>query len=228
MKTRSTVLFLFVGSFSTETFAFQPRGFAKRPFSPFSLKAEATQESEGSHTINIEYCTGCRWMLKSFWMAQELLTTFENELDAVTVLPSSEKGIFSVSLDGNNLLWDRKVNGGFPSPKGLKQLVRDMVEPEKFLGHSDTEERQSLVEGTSKNVPSETTSLVRDMEQIPSMILDVPEPAITITYCTGCRWLLRAAYIGQELLTTFNDDLKSVTLVPSKPPAKGGIFVSQI
>ncbi len=55
---------------------------------------------------------------------------------------TGEKGIFAIRLNGNDLLWDRKEQGGFPSPKGLKQIVRDMVEPNKCLGHSDTEERQ--------------------------------------------------------------------------------------
>ena len=63
-------------------------------------------------------------MLKSFWLAQELLTTFEEDLDAATVLSSSSKGVFAVKFNGNDLLWDRsKEQGGFPSPKGLKQIV---------------------------------------------------------------------------------------------------------
>ena len=28
--------------------------------------------------IEIEYCTQCRWMLRAAWVAQELLTTFED------------------------------------------------------------------------------------------------------------------------------------------------------
>jgi selenoprotein W-related protein len=172
-------------------------------------------------------------MLKSFWMAQELLTTFQDDLDAVRILPSSNQGVFAVRLDGNHLLWDRKEQGGFPSPKGLKQLVRDMVEPEKFLGHSDTAERQStmpgeavgsLVQGTTA-APAEGSS--EGHPNIDRELPDAPQPAVTITYCTGCRWLLRAAYFGQELLTTFGDEIKSVTLVPSKPPCKGGVFVSR-
>jgi selenoprotein W-related protein len=157
-------------------------------------------------------------------MAQELLTTFEEDLDAVTVLPSSSKGVFAVKFNGDDLLWDRKEQGGFPSPKGLKQIVRDMVEPNKFLGHSDSEERQKQHEGEqaeAQTVPRQ------DIEYSLSLGEDEqPQPSVTITYCTGCRWLLRAAYFGQELLTTFGEEIKSVTLVPSKPPAKGGQFVS--
>lgn len=46
------------------------------------------------------------------------------------------------------------------------------------------------------------------------------KPAITITYCTQCNWLLRSAWMGQELLSTFGTDLASVTLVPGT----GGVF----
>eukprot|EP00961_Rhodomonas_salina_P267505 3614417-Rhodomonas_salina.3 len=38
--------------------------------------------------VEIEYCTGCRWMLRSAWLAQELLTTFESDLESVTLKPS--------------------------------------------------------------------------------------------------------------------------------------------
>jgi selenoprotein W-related protein len=34
----------------------------------------------------------------------------------------------------------------------------------------------------------------------------VPAPRLEITYCTQCRWLLRAGWTAQELLTTFPAD----------------------
>jgi len=39
-------------------------------------------------------------------------------------------------------------------------------------------------------------------------------PRIEIEYCTQCRWLLRAAWMAQELLTTFSTDIGEVSLVP--------------
>ncbi|GKZ41649.1 hypothetical protein AbraIFM66951_010380, partial [Aspergillus brasiliensis] len=45
-------------------------------------------------------------------------------------------------------------------------------------------------------------------------------PRITIKYCTQCKWLLRAAYFAQELLSTFSTQLGEVALVP----ATGGVF----
>ena len=45
-------------------------------------------------------------------------------------------------------------------------------------------------------------------------------PRIEIRYCTQCRWLLRAAWMAQELLTTFPEETGEVALVP----ATGGIF----
>ncbi len=45
-------------------------------------------------------------------------------------------------------------------------------------------------------------------------------PRIEITYCTKCRFLLRAAWMAQELLTTFGDALGEVAIVPGG----GGIF----
>ena len=42
------------------------------------------------------------------------------------------------------------------------------------------------------------------------------KPLITIEYCPNCGWLLRAAYMAQEFLTTFADELSGVTLKPSE------------
>jgi selenoprotein W-related protein len=86
--------------------------------------------------IEIEYCTGCRWLLRAAWLAQELLSTFEADLSGVTLKPGSEGGIFEVRLDGG-ALWSRKAEGRFPEAKELKQRLRDRIAPGRDLGHVD-------------------------------------------------------------------------------------------
>jgi selenoprotein W-related protein len=39
-------------------------------------------------------------------------------------------------------------------------------------------------------------------------------PRVEIEYCRRCRWLMRAAWVAQELLTTFEAELGEVALVP--------------
>jgi selenoprotein W-related protein len=85
--------------------------------------------------IEIQYCTQCRWLLRAAWMAQELLSTFEDEIGGVTLIPGTG-GVFEVR-SGDTLLWSRKAEGRFPDIKELKQKVRDVVAPEKPLGHSE-------------------------------------------------------------------------------------------
>ncbi len=46
------------------------------------------------------------------------------------------------------------------------------------------------------------------------------KPRLEIEYCTQCHWLLRAAWMAQELLTTFEAELGGITLVPGT----GGVF----
>ncbi|MES2807197.1 MAG: SelT/SelW/SelH family protein [Bacteroidota bacterium] len=87
-------------------------------------------------TITIEYCPKCKWLLRAAYMAQELLTTFEDDLFGVTLHPSEISGRYAISIN-DNLLFDRKREGRFPEIKELKQLVRDVVSPDKDLGHSD-------------------------------------------------------------------------------------------
>ena len=87
-------------------------------------------------TITIEYCPQCGWMLRAAYMAQELLTTFVNDVHAVTLQPATLAGTYIISIDGD-VLFDRRKEGRFPETKELKQLVRDRVNPTKSLGHSD-------------------------------------------------------------------------------------------
>ncbi len=85
--------------------------------------------------VEIRYCTGCRWLTRAAWVAQELLTTFEDELAEVAIQPGGS-GEFSVRLDGGTI-WDRKRDGGFPELKQLKQLIRALIAKDIDLGHSD-------------------------------------------------------------------------------------------
>ena len=44
---------------------------------------------------------------------------------------------------------------------------------------------------------------------------EMPErPRVSITFCTQCHWMLRAAWMAQELLSTFGTDLGEVALIP--------------
>ncbi len=89
-----------------------------------------------SPTLIIEYCPKCGWLLRATWLAQELLTTFSEERLSVLLRPAEVAGRFSLIL-GEKVIWDRKGKGRFPEPKEIKQLVRDIIAPEKSLGHSD-------------------------------------------------------------------------------------------
>lgn len=85
--------------------------------------------------VEIEYCSQCRFILRASWMAQELLMTFGDDLGEVALIPGTG-GIFEVRL-GAERLWNKKVAGRYPEPKEIKQLIRDRIDPERDLGHSD-------------------------------------------------------------------------------------------
>ncbi|MBJ7275449.1 SelT/SelW/SelH family protein [Marinobacter salarius] len=87
------------------------------------------------NSVRITYCTGCKWMLRSAWMAQELLSTFEEELSELTLVPGTG-GIFEIHVNGKRI-WSRKEQQGFPDIRELKQLVRNEVSPDRSLGHTD-------------------------------------------------------------------------------------------
>jgi selenoprotein W-related protein len=87
-------------------------------------------------SITIVYCTRCRWMLRATWIAQELLTTFEQEVGSVVLQPDHTGGVFMIRVN-EKLIFQRTSDSGFPDIKILKQSVRDEIAPGKDLGHSD-------------------------------------------------------------------------------------------
>lgn len=97
---------------------------------------EDKKSTSTKKTVSLEYCPKCGWLLRSAYMAQELLTTFSEDLEGVLLKPSETSGTFQVGVD-DEIIFDRKQAGRFPEIKELKQLVRDHVNPGKSLGHSD-------------------------------------------------------------------------------------------
>jgi selenoprotein W-related protein len=87
--------------------------------------------------VSIEYCPRCGWLLRAAWLAQELLTTFAAELSALELIPSETSGTFQIRV-GDELVWCRQVDQGFPQAAELKRRVRDRVAPGRPLGHSDS------------------------------------------------------------------------------------------
>lgn len=68
-------------------------------------------------------------------MAQELLTTFQNEIGELALLPGTG-GVFEIRVEGDTV-WSRSTEGRFPEMKELKHKVRDRIAPGRDLGHSD-------------------------------------------------------------------------------------------
>ncbi|GAA4836033.1 SelT/SelW/SelH family protein [Algivirga pacifica] len=85
--------------------------------------------------VEIRYCTLCQWLFRATWMAQELLNTFSQELGQVQLTPV-QGGIYEIWINGT-LVFSFKEERRFPEPKEIKQMVRDVIAPEKNLGHSD-------------------------------------------------------------------------------------------
>ncbi|EFR02956.1 selenoprotein W family protein [Nannizzia gypsea CBS 118893] len=117
---------------------------------PQPLEDDLIADSHATAPVNlprvtITFCTQCKWMLRAAYFAQELLSTFSTALGEVSLVPGTG-GVFTVTIQHasnvnftthTSVLWDRKVNGGFPETKQLKALVRDVIEPSRDLGHID-------------------------------------------------------------------------------------------
>lgn len=112
--------------------------------------------------------------------AQELLQTFSTSLGEIALIPVTG-GIFTVTITTrllpphatedtqstraiqvssptstvDEVLWDRKKDGGFPETKELKNRVRNVIEPERDLGHID----RSLKKGQGEKQEREKTEI---------------------------------------------------------------------
>ncbi|KAG9189688.1 hypothetical protein G6011_06556 [Alternaria panax] len=112
-----------------------------------------------------------RHRLTSDQFGQELLSTFGLQIGEIALIPATG-GLFTVELTymppaekGQSieakkvLLWDRKTQGGFPETKVLKQLVRDHVDPNRDLGHSDKhgKKKEEKTESEAKKEQGQTS-----------------------------------------------------------------------
>lgn len=92
--------------------------------------------------VRIIYCTQCNWLLRSAWMAQEVLQTFASDITELTLEPATG-GRFEIHVN-EEMIWERKRDDGFPGPKELKQKIREVIDPERDLGHIDRQKHDGL------------------------------------------------------------------------------------
>ncbi len=85
--------------------------------------------------LEIRYCTQCKFLLRAAWLAQELLTTFEQELGEVALVPASG-GIFEIALDGETIATNRDTKR-MPEASEVKRLLRDRIAPGRTIGHEE-------------------------------------------------------------------------------------------
>jgi len=196
---------------------------------PSLSKLYMSSSDESEVHISIEYCSGCQWMLRSTWMASEILTTFASDasLSSLSLIPKgpplSEGGIFRITAKRNNsqgadsgkntLLWDRKIEGRFPESKEVKQLIRDLVDPGKDLGHSDKQQgddgssskEADCVECKEQQQDDPKQKLQESSElAIPDIFYN--QDKVSIEYSTGVvsspdNGLYRANFYANELLS---------------------------
>ena len=74
-------------------------------------------------------------MLRSAWLAQEILSSFSDQIDELSLQPRSG-GLFQI-LIGDKIVWCRKKQKGFPDAPTIKRIFRDHLDPTRDLGHID-------------------------------------------------------------------------------------------
>jgi len=188
--------------------------------------------------ISIEYCPGCRWMCKAFWMATEILQADNDwnseQVREVTVI-ASDPGTFRITgklksnkeMDGNDNtddtfqaveLWERKIDGGFP-PIDLVDFNNRLQACLK--GDMDAVEKMQEAASATSCEPDDwkryrgfSNNGIKQLQQA-AFVNNTAITHLVIEY--GAGESLRAAMYGQELLTTFCEgELETITLRPTE------------
>lgn len=140
------------------------------------------------HHLVIDYCVGCQWGLRSVWMGQELLTKHPR-VNQVTLQPSNKAGTF--------VMWQINNNSNHT-------LLWDRKEQGGFPELDDVWDALKRADDNKEPV----------MLNDPLSVMEIAMPNVEI--CFTPSTLLRAAYLGQELLRTFDDfEIRSITLSSS-------------
>ena len=87
------------------------------------------------HYIEIKFCPKCKWLSRATWISQELLSTYESDLSSVTLVPS-ESGVFDITCN-KSVIFSRKEENGFIDVAIIKQRIRNLIDPDRSLGHVD-------------------------------------------------------------------------------------------
>jgi selenoprotein W-related protein len=149
--------------------------------------------------LSMEYCTGCRWDFRAFWLVQELLDREANF--HLWMIPSNTAGTFAVkSITGLDVFVKAK-GGPFPDP------ASDLPQ---WLDDSKTSS-ESVVNHQLDNVDGSSTRTVL-LQQALSTLGNDKLPCVDIVYTRDHRQ--RALYLAQECLRTFSDEVKSLSLRP--------------
>ena len=88
-----------------------------------------------SKSVSIQYCPKCKWLARAAWYAQEILSTYVNDIVEVRLVPSTVAGEFRIDIGSANVM-DRSRDG-FLEAKLVKRRIRDIVAPARSLGHVD-------------------------------------------------------------------------------------------
>ncbi|KDQ64783.1 hypothetical protein JAAARDRAFT_117628 [Jaapia argillacea MUCL 33604] len=116
-----------------------------KPHDPLDASTFVPPSPIPGPSITIEFCDRCRWLHRATWVSTELFLTFPPPtIQSISLVPRNAEetaGRFRVWLftpqEDPVLMWDRKIESGFPELKVLKQRIRDRLQPGKSLGHSD-------------------------------------------------------------------------------------------
>ncbi|KAJ5807825.1 hypothetical protein N7474_009094 [Penicillium riverlandense] len=124
----------------------------KPPTATIPKTSNTAREQVHLPRIAIAFCTQCRWMLRAAYFAQELLSTFSTDLGEVALVPVTG-GVFTVTIwhASSQMPTGSGTEVGLgPDTKILKSLVRNVIAPDRDLGHTDRALKEEAAKQSDK------------------------------------------------------------------------------
>lgn len=87
------------------------------------------------NNLDIRLCPKCKWLFRATWISQELYNLLESDLESIKLV-QSDSGVFEVYCK-KNIIFSRHVEKVFIDIAIIKQRLRNLIDPERDLGHTD-------------------------------------------------------------------------------------------
>lgn len=102
-----------------------------------------TNPTERPLRISISYCAPCQFLSRATWIAQELLTTFQEYTQSLELVPS-RGGVLDITVNGT-IVFSKHQAGRYPELRELRESTAALLDAGAWQpAHGRTDSEPSI------------------------------------------------------------------------------------